>query len=88
MTHVITDSAGNCGDRFLLANNFSVCGDCRHVGLRGSLNDEPGLPGADEPMSPISNILNDEPGNGEPFAKVENEWLQLPVIYKRVEISD
>ena len=30
------------------------------------------------------NILNDEPGNGEPFATVENEWLQLPVIYKRV----
>ena len=42
----------------------------------GSLNDEPG---ADEP-----NILTDEPGNGEPFVTVENEWLQLPVIYKRV----
>jgi len=39
--------------------------------VRGSLNDEPG---ANEP-----NILNDEP-----FATVENEWLQLPVIYKRV----
>jgi len=49
---------------------------------RGSLNDEPG---ANEP-----NILNDEPGNGEPFATVENEWLQLPVIYKRyiLQISD
>jgi len=44
--------------------------------FRGSLNDEPG---ANEP-----NILNNEPGNGEPFATVENEWLRLPVIYKRV----
>ena len=34
---------------------------------RGSLNDEPGADRANEP-----NILNDEPGNGEPFATVEN----------------
>jgi len=32
----------------------------------GSLNDEPG---ANEP-----NILNDVPGNGEPFATVENGY--------------
>ena len=30
------------------------------------------------------NRLNDEPGNDEPFATVEKESLQLPVIYKRV----
>jgi len=37
----------------------------------------------EEPMNE-PNILNDEPGNGDPFATVENEWIQLPVIYKHV----